>query len=279
MMDEVLRTYPSAHEKYEAFVDKFKTKKTTDDCYTPQNVYNAVAKWCCEEYGIKEEDIVRPFYPGGDYEKFPYTERSVVVDNPPFSILSQIIGFYQGKKIHFFLFAPTFTIMSYLRNNCICTIIIKEDIIFENGAKINISFLSNMERDVILRTNKKLKNIIKYENNKNDTIKKSFPKYIYPDNIITFNKVSMIDGEKDLVIYKKDAVFISVLDAQKKHGKSIYGGGLLCSSKVAEYIVNNKQEAKCIEWKLSDREKKIVARLDGEPVEDDQYSLLDEGEK
>lgn len=29
-------------DEYRAFVDKFKPRKTTDDCYTPDNVYQAV---------------------------------------------------------------------------------------------------------------------------------------------------------------------------------------------------------------------------------------------
>ena len=29
-------------ESYEEFVEKFKIKKTTDDCYTPKNVYEIV---------------------------------------------------------------------------------------------------------------------------------------------------------------------------------------------------------------------------------------------
>ena len=31
--------------EYSAFVDKFTPKKTTDDCYTPENIYEAVAEW------------------------------------------------------------------------------------------------------------------------------------------------------------------------------------------------------------------------------------------
>lgn len=82
--------FEDVSDEYKAFVDKFKTKKTTDDCYTPENIYNAVRDWVCREYGIDPADIVRPFWPGGDYERFPYTEKSVVVDNPPFSIVSKI---------------------------------------------------------------------------------------------------------------------------------------------------------------------------------------------
>ena len=46
---------------YEEFVEKFKPKKTTDDCITPPLVYEAVKKWACAEYGIHPETIVRPF--------------------------------------------------------------------------------------------------------------------------------------------------------------------------------------------------------------------------
>lgn len=31
--------------EYEAFVDKFKPKKTTDDCYTPPDVYDTVGEF------------------------------------------------------------------------------------------------------------------------------------------------------------------------------------------------------------------------------------------
>lgn len=34
---------------YEEFVDKFKPKKTTDDCYTPDAIYKAVKDWAVEE--------------------------------------------------------------------------------------------------------------------------------------------------------------------------------------------------------------------------------------
>lgn len=43
---------------------KFKPKKTTDDCYTPPLIYEAVKAWACKEYNIDSNKIVRPFYPG-----------------------------------------------------------------------------------------------------------------------------------------------------------------------------------------------------------------------
>lgn len=52
-----------SNPEYEAFVDKFKPKLTTDDCYTPPIVYDAVAKWTEETYGIDKRNFVRPFFP------------------------------------------------------------------------------------------------------------------------------------------------------------------------------------------------------------------------
>ena len=34
---------------YKEFVDKFKPKKTTDDCYTPPEIYEAVKDWAIKE--------------------------------------------------------------------------------------------------------------------------------------------------------------------------------------------------------------------------------------
>lgn len=50
---------------YEGFVDKFKPKKTTDDCYTPPAVYQ-VLDYVKETYNLPDDTLVlRPFYPGG----------------------------------------------------------------------------------------------------------------------------------------------------------------------------------------------------------------------
>jgi hypothetical protein len=62
--------------EYDAFTEKFKPKKTTDDCYTPPLVYDAIQDWACSEYGIDPACIVRPFYPGGDYERFDYPDAA-----------------------------------------------------------------------------------------------------------------------------------------------------------------------------------------------------------
>ena len=94
---------------YAGFVEKFKPKKTTDDCYTPPMVYEAVKDWACRRYGIDPACTVRPFWPGGDYEHFDYPAGAVVLDNPPFSCLAKIVRFYAERQIPYFLFAPALT--------------------------------------------------------------------------------------------------------------------------------------------------------------------------
>ena len=95
-----------AKQNYEEFVEKFKPKLTTDDCYTPDLVYTAIKDWAVKEYNLEGREIVRPFYPGGDYEAYEYPDGCVVIDNPPFSISAKIKDFYTGRKIDYFLFAP-----------------------------------------------------------------------------------------------------------------------------------------------------------------------------
>ena len=53
-------------QSYDEFVEKFKPKLTTDDCYTPPLVYEAVLKWCRGHIDMGDAEVVRPFYPGGD---------------------------------------------------------------------------------------------------------------------------------------------------------------------------------------------------------------------
>lgn len=131
------------NEEYNEFLDKFDPKKTTDDCYTPELVYEAVADWVAQEYGVKRKDFVRPFYPGGDYQAEKYKPGAVVVDNPPFSILAEIVNFYADKGIRFFLFAPTLTLFS--SSSSACSLCVGVDVTYENNATVHTSFWTCQE--------------------------------------------------------------------------------------------------------------------------------------
>lgn len=96
-------------ETYEEFVAKFLPKKTTDDCYTPRECFEAIKSYVCERFNVDPKTVICPFYPGGDYERENYEGR-VVIDNPPFSILSEIIRFYGERGIPFFLYKNGLTL-------------------------------------------------------------------------------------------------------------------------------------------------------------------------
>ena len=72
---------------YDGFIEKFEIKKTTDDCYTPENVFKVVLDYVQTLTDISGLQIIRPFYPGGDYEAVNYPDDCIVIDNPPFSII------------------------------------------------------------------------------------------------------------------------------------------------------------------------------------------------
>ena len=121
-----------------------KRKIKTDEYYTPPKVYEAVKNWVCAEYGIDEHQIVRPFWPGGDYENFEYPEGCVVVDNPPFSILSKIQTFFERRMIRYFLFAPGNVLNAIANRNDTCYIICDSKVKYHNGEYVKTNFVMNM---------------------------------------------------------------------------------------------------------------------------------------
>lgn len=162
-------------ETYNEFIKKFEPKKTTDDCYTPPAVYDAVKAWAVKEYGINEAKIVRPFYPGGDYENYDYSGGAVALDNPPFSLVSKIIDFYQERNVPFFLFCPGLTFFSTMVGRPEITgIVIDVGIIYENGANVPTCFLTNLDDVNVIRTAPDLHQKIK-EIQENE--KASLPKF------------------------------------------------------------------------------------------------------
>lgn len=130
---------------YEGFVEKFEPKKTTDDCYTPQPVYDEVLKFVGELTDLTGREIVRPFWPGGDYERHHYPKGCIVVDNPPFSIYAKIVRFFLAHHIDFFLFAPALT--QTVMGAEVCYVICMAEVTYENGAVVRTSFTTNLVPD------------------------------------------------------------------------------------------------------------------------------------
>lgn len=232
-MREVQLTLFDDNPEYDAFLDKFETKKTTDDCYTPENVFEAVAAWVCSEYGVDRESFVRPFWPDADYETFDYPDGCVVVDNPPFSLRAQIVTFFLRKDIQFFLFSPALTLLT--RHSDVCHIATGVTVTYENGAEVPTSFLTNLEPGVILRTAPDLYAAVKAADDANlRQIRKTAPKYEYPDEVVTAAIVQRWTRYRvDYKLRAEDAMFIRALDAQRAEDKSIFGSGYLLKADAA----------------------------------------------
>lgn len=260
-------------KSYEEFVEKFKPKKTTDDCYTPPGIYAVVRDWACKEYGIDPDKIVRPFYPGGDYEHYDYPEGAVVLDNPPFSILAKITAFYLERGIPFFLFAPSLTCFSARTceegtNHLICD----ANIVYENGAVVRTSFVTSYGGNVIEQTAPELTRLINEEAKRQlrETVKE-LPKYSYPDHVVTSALMQKYARYGiDFKVPRGECVRIGRLDAQRPYKKEIFGYGLLLSDRLAaekaaaERAAREKaaaERANTTVWTLSDREKQIAKEL------------------
>ena len=255
---------------YDEFVEKFKPKKTTDDCYTPPIVYDSIADYVAQKYQLDRSTFCRPFYPGGDYENFDYNNR-IVVDNPPFSILSKILKFYTDNDIKFFLFAPHITAIGSLKTKPGTIIAIDVNVIYENGACVNTDFITNLEpSEIYIKSDPELFAIIseavKKTQNKNTT-----PKYKYPSNVVTtrdfgnFSKYGI-----NLKILRSECYVISKLDSQKENKKTIYGAGLLVSDRVASLKSKAQAQAQAqaranaqpdFVWSISEREHDIINNL------------------
>ena len=275
-------------QEYQAFVDKFKPKLTTDDCYTPENVYETVRAWVFAHYGLPEDTpVVRPFWPGGDYQRADYPDGCVVIDNPPFSILSEIETFYLANGIAFFLFAPGLSIFkSYAGLHYVN---VGSSIIYHNGANVCTSFATSLG-EYLMETAPDLYEQIEECNHANSTAKE-MAKYVYPLEVVTAARLNWLSAHgTHWRCRTEDARFIRKLDSQGKKG--IFGAGFLISPgaaaerAAAERAAAERAAAKraaaeraaaeraaaerenTTVWTLSDREKKIIESLGGQKNDD-----------
>ena len=247
------------NDEYNDFLEKFETKKTTDDCYTPDVVYDAVAGWVVEEYNVKRDNFVRPFYPGGDYQSEKYASDAIVVDNPPFSILAEILRFYDEHGIKFFLFAPTLTLFSSSSSTSACALCCGVTVLYENGASVNTSFLTNLEDNRLRSCPELYKRVSDAVDEYRKEIKAELPKYDYPYEVVLSTGIAYLSkyGE-DFKVSRDESEHIRQLDAQKEFDKALYGSGYLISERAAA------ERAAAKIWTLSDREMEIVKGLGGE---------------
>ena len=249
-------------EEYDAFLDKFKEKHTTDDCFTPPAVYDAIKAWAVKTYGLEGRETVRPFYPGGDFETYDYPKGCVVLDNPPFSILKKIVRFYLDRGIDFFIFADARTCGWYFE---IANVVLSAtNIVYDNGADVRTAFITNMGEDKI-RVSAELHDIIDKAQPKETA---DLQAYAYPDNLVTSMLLDRLAGYGSEFSIKH-IEFIKKMD----DGNEIYGGGALVSDAMAERVKAERVKAERvkaervkaervkIKVELSEREREIIRQL------------------
>ena len=232
----------------------------------PPHVYDAVLGWACQEYGLSPSDAVRPFYPGGDFEAEDYPEGCVVVDNPPFSILTRIVRHYNERGVRYFLFAPGLT--TILSAEC-CAVCADCSIIYDNGAIVRTNFVTNLDR-ARARTAPGLYQAVKaaMETAKAPT---ELPKYVYPPEVATAAMLNRYSHYGiDFRVMPGECERITALDEQREAGKGIFGSGLLLSEHAAaeraaaERAAAERaaaERAAAQTWTLSGRERARVRAL------------------
>lgn len=259
---------PLVFRDYESFLNKFgEAPKTTDECYTPNDVYEAVVNYVASIVDLSDKVILRPFYPNGDYEHADYPENGVVIDNPPFSIFTKICQFYTVHKIPFFLFGAGLTIMSCCKY---CTaVIVNEQITFHNGAKVKCNFASNLYGDLIAVTAPALNEALMACPSQNT--KANLPKYEYPSNLLSVSDMqTMCRAGIEFMVRRSECEIVKTLDKHPKEG--LFGDHLLLSDRKArekdwakarakDYI---RPETANIVIPLSKREQIMIQKLSAE---------------
>nr|DAT42064.1 MAG TPA: adenine-specific methyltransferase [Caudoviricetes sp.] len=182
-------------------------------------------------YPLEGKQILRPFYPGGDYEHAEYPADGVVVDNPPFSIFTKICRFYIEHSIPFFLFGPALTIFSCCKYGA-TAVVINSHIEFHNGAKVPCNFASNLFGNVLALSSPRLEELIKECPSQNVVV--ALPKYDYPDNLLSVSDLqTLAHGGVEFIVERESCAHIRNLAAMPK-GKSLFGVHYLLSSAKAK---------------------------------------------
>lgn len=255
------------NEEYNEFLEKFEIKKTTDDCFTPDEIYDVVASYVENKYKLNRKNFVRPFYPNGDYQSEKYKETDVVVDNPPFSILAEIQRFYTEKGIKYFLFCPALVGMSKTQVECATIIVTTARVTYENGAEVSTNFTTNLEDKYIARTDGALRKEIEETDSRiRNERRVELPKYEYPVDVLTLAMMgTYAKYDVEMGIEKNQAIRITKLDAQEKDGNAIFGGGLLLGEKARIEHEKARIEAERnkprIVYQLSEREKSLCKSI------------------
>lgn len=230
-------------ETYEEFVAKFEQArdkpKTTDDCYTHPETYAAILAWVRARYDLPADcTILRPFFPGGDYEHADYPDGAVVVDNPPFSLQAQILRFFAARGIKYFIFCDAKTAINRLCSEPSHSVVYAAArILYENGAWVATAFETNLDAPGTVLVSPSLREAITHAEHARTPPPKrtraSVKKKIgYPPNIVKFNHLNALASRG--IEFRLDAADYAA--ATNAGGVQHFGGAVLVGDATAEKI-------------------------------------------
>lgn len=182
-----------------------------------------------------------------------------MVDNPPFSIFTEICKFYSEAKIPFFLFGPGLTIFSALRYCSV--VVISRQITFSNGAKVKCNFATNLIGDTWVTTAVALDRALSKCKSQDNAKKQT--KYSYPCELLSVSDFQTISrGDEDFSIKKTDGIIVRDLDLFPKSG-GLFGDHILVNTKCGRAAERAAERATAaIPVDLSPRERRIIEKLD-----------------
>ena len=264
MAVEIIST--ESEKMYKYCVTNGRNINSTDECYTPPAVYDVVLDYAVDRYQLQGKHVVRPFVPSGNYQQYVYDKNDVVIDNPPFSMTTEITKWYINHDIPFFLFINGQYAVSISRglHGKATVIATNTNASFyhkSNNKLIKLGFVTNLEpKNIVLRGDvaltDKLNGLVK---------KKVLKKYKYPKNIIRNSDVlTAINRGVELKLTTNNCIFEDRMDYHKKHKLSgVVGGCYLVDDNVYnEYkSAMEKVPPSTHPVTLSEREKGIVKKL------------------
>ncbi|MDE5642175.1 MAG: hypothetical protein K2I56_01650 [Muribaculaceae bacterium] len=241
---------------YEGFVEKFKPRRTTDDCMTPPGVYEALLEWIGRKVmPLEGVQVLRPFWPGADYEAADYPPGAVVIDNPPFSILAKIRRFYNSRGFKYFLFAPALTLAGSNPMDNETLVVTCVPIIYENGAVVPTSFVTNMlPNEIALVLAGDLAKALEFASR---LPAKSKKKIYWPGNATSPANLGKMTARGVCAMLSRAEVRNVKNIGQQKY--KIFGGGFLLSDHAADIVAAATVGAERIQ--LSDEEKEMIEEL------------------
>lgn len=254
---------------YEGFVAKFRppARMTTDECYTPGPTYAAALGWLGEQVPLGGREIVRPFFPGGDYEAAAYPPGCVVVDNPPFSIVAAVKRFYLARGVKFFLFAPALTLFSGAGEEAydVTYILTGSSLTFTNGARVAIGFVSNLFGPLRIWLCPGLG--ARLAEAQGERPGRAPARYELPPEVVNAARLGGLARRAEFRVDRGECRRVRNLDAGMGSKGKIYGHGFLLSRGKARELAALRAAHAPARVRLSAREEAIVDALGGGAAE------------